>query len=328
MALANTIFSGKGDDTLLAQDIYALNDSNPINNIPVKTLGSTIADAMSNIFKPNNLKEIAATVGAVAAGQIDKGTVLNKLKQNIGAGVINGLASSNPSLVQKLAAAVEQAPELKNNVLIRNGGQTKLLQTDLASAVGMAALTNGVTGNQDIQVEDLSTKASLVNGVIAQATQSQSMDVVDLLLGDPNNTEIVHQALKSNVPTMAANSDIAGLKKSVQVIGSDGVLGGSPNVIQQTLASYTNSKMSLVNYNDNVIDVSDTFHQIDPNWNEVQRNGRSEIKVASYSGISDQLLNAMKYDDQHGEAALLASQYGSIDITKELKSFYGNLAVS
>lgn len=330
MTLAQTVFSGKGDDELLSKDVYSVSDSGPINKLVSKTgvaqtVGSTV-DAIKGTF--NNLTDIAKSIATDQNAAKAFVSDMLTLKNAIGGGPLNALKALDTKLVGTMTESMGIGPELKNNIKVAAGDVVYMAKGDYVSAAGLGVLLNQLGGSAAVEVTNLQNEAQILNGMVGMVAESGSLEFIDLMRSNASSDELLNHALRSNMGAFVVKGSIDGLKKVTEVIGGESVLGKDPAVVKNMITNYKDDSMSLVNYTAKMSAVVETFDQVDGSWDSVTRNGKTEDNLGQFVKASEDMVAAMRYEPKYGEMTEVASMFEEVDIKTEAKSWYKHVAIA
>ena len=183
-----------------------------------------------------------------------------------GADIIN--ASSNTSararrIINKIAGTVNIGTTKR---LIHNG--------DINSVNGVVGVINELANGNVLQVEDFTSKMSIVRGVISDLAKYGILDSIDYVLQTMSDIRSKKRLLTKMVPMFFISADIANLNMAIKTLGAGRVMAIYPQGIAAFCSGFrfhwTTKPTQYKKFRNQIIQL---FNKLDPQWNIYTRNG-------------------------------------------------------
>lgn len=328
MALAKTVFSGKGDDALLTQDIYEINDSRTKNAYKSVTVVDKTLSAMTDSIrmKTGGIKGILEKADRAADALAKTVPDALKLKNVIGRGPAGAIEALDNKFVQTLAGNLSISPGLLNNLKVVTDDATQHMRGDFKSISGIANVLQGLGSSQTMSVLNMGDRAGLLSGMIDMVADSGSVEIIEMVKNDASVSELLPTVLESKVGVLAAKTGVAGVEAVASITGYDN-LAKDKDVFNKTLKGYSNTGVTMVAYSTEMAKTTQAFDKMDSGWKSIATDSRGIDNLNHFVGLSGDVVTAIKHDDEFGESYLAASFYGTADMGQELKSMYKGAAV-
>lgn len=328
MALSKTVFSGKGDDELLTQDIYGVKDSSAKNAFKSITSADKNLAGMVGSLKKNGggIKDLLGKGKDLAKKALVTAQDLKNIKDAIGQGPAGALSALDNSLVKKVADNLSIKPELINNVKMVVGDVTTLMSGDFKSVSGITNIMQGLGSSQTLAAINLSEQVGVVKGMVDMVADSGAVEIFDLVKSDAAIADILPRALETKIGSIALNTGVKGVEKVAEITGYEN-LGKDSTVFKKTLQGYANNGATMVEYSTEIARTIQAFGQIDGGWDKVSSDPRGIDRLDHFVGLSGDVVEAMRHEPVLGEQHLAASLYGKANMVDELKTMYKGVSV-
>ena len=328
MALAKTVFSGKGDDELLTQDVYSVGDSAAKNAFKSITSADKNLVNMVGSLKKNGsgIKDLLGKGKSLAKKAVATAQELKNIKDAIGQGPAGALSALDNGLVKKVANNLTIKSELINNVKMIAGDAIQLMNGDFKSVSGVMNVMQGLGSSQSLAAIDMTERFGVVKGMVDMVADSGAIEIIDMVKNDAAVTDILPKVLESKVGTIALSTGVKGLNKVAEVTGYES-LGKDKTIFNKTLQGCANTGLTIVSYGSEMAKSVEAFQQIDGNWESVIQDSRGIDNLEHFVDLSGDVVEAIRHEPGLGEKQLAASMYAKADMVDELKTLYKGVSV-
>jgi hypothetical protein len=310
---ADTVFSGKGTDTVLAQDVYAIKESTNRNSV-FESLKSAASDSASYIKNnPTSVNDLLRTAQDVKSGYVTKVDALSRISNSINPSALHKIKTVGGGLVDKIAGAVGIDPGLTGQIKtavgdsIRYMGTSSPIESFNAFDIGRELL-----GDPDLMMFfDLEAEASLLMGLFDTASQYGMYDFFDFAKESNRYDEFAFTAaVMTSSTSVIMSGDIEGIKTVLKHISVEQFLGENPDAVKDILRNYRlPSSVTPDLYSGKLTELVEVLVMLNSRWYETTRRGEYVIDYDIMSTIGDDAKELFLMDDTLRNIVLTAPFY-------------------
>lgn len=191
---------------------------------------------------------------------------------------------------------------------------------DFVSGEAIMEYANDLNGGELFgSIIDKKSKYAVLNNVLGKGIElglTKVLDVIiDKLSEDPEDRDAIRLALLNNIRRMALRSDLDGLEKAVDFLGPQQTLQKEPRIIRIILVAFHFSNKDSVNdYPAKSLQLITLLNTIDPNWLNYEWNGETITRLDNLTGISEDAIVLLGYDETTKTPSLIANSYSRVNI--------------
>jgi hypothetical protein len=322
--VATTTFTTGPNDSLAAVDAYSTSPQEVINN-----LNGLLSDFDSSILNTvaSGLDALASLAGAVAAVE-SVFTVDNTAMQSRVLGLVGGaraaLGLSSTAILASLSQGAGLNAATVNAVSAAIGNTVANVNSqDPSTIVNFAAMINAlVNGNGSlIAVTDTGAQTSLLSGILSTCIGLGLSALIPGVLASALGTAsaiATTAALLNTVPVALGICDLTALQAildasqpSGQPSGQAIIFKAAPDACSIVLKNFTlpPTQNSPVFYNPWLNQLLAVLTGIDPNWDELNRDGTMVNNLEALMGASADALTILSTEEEYLVMATIAGDY-------------------
>lgn len=310
---AETMFSGKGTDDILAGDVYDIKESTNLNSVFESAKG-TAKDSVNYLkTNPSSVREVLKTALDMKSGYITPTDALGRLGVGLNSGTLLKLKDGAGGLLDKVGGSLGISPDITNHIKLGLGGAVQYITTnDITGAADSFDIMRSVLGNSELlQFFDIEAETTLLSGIFDNAVEYGMYDVIDYTKTMNRYDERSFQfAVMSASSTAVYSGDIDSIEMMLKHITAEQLLGENPNVIQDILRNYTlRPDVTPDLYPTKLAQLVALLNRININWYKAPLNGEYVINYDAVSLISDDATKLFMLDAVLRDIVLVAPFY-------------------
>lgn len=311
--LAETFLTTGAKDELLTVDPLGVSDINILNSLAGKLSGFDTGFLES--FRSGGstiLGEVSSLFGSGSGGfSFDAAALTNRVVESLGGsqGMLRNLSSE---LTTNLTQGVNIDSSIYDQVLGSiNGTLSTFTTNSFGDARGIFDLVNQITGQSNLaQFFDVGAEANLLSGIFNEAIQLGVPMAIEALLDAADSSYAADQALRANIPTVIAYSDLSTATTLIDRLGVNQVIADAPAMAQELLSTYkmpqgTTSAQYATRYSE----LKSVLDTIQPGWGHVDRNGTSIVDLGMFANASPDAIIILGTQVEWSAALKIAGLY-------------------
>ncbi|MGG4591708.1 hypothetical protein ACLPJK_25975 [Pseudomonas aeruginosa] len=322
---AQTVFSGKGDDSLVTGDVYALSPNEQLNNVfasavdVLKGFGEDLLDTRSGVLR--NVADILSR----GPGRYSRENILDRVYSVLGPSGRQSIDKLGGTLGQTLFDTLGVPKQMSSKLMVEIGNITRTVENtrDYGYNMDYLGVLQQVLGNETVfKAMDLEAEAALISTAINGAMELGLPEVLDMVRDRSSNEYSWKKAYWNSTPEIVYSANLTAIDTLVENTSGDAVLGRAPDSVATILSNFSLERETTPDqYPTKAQALIATLSKIDANWDTYRRSASSSvINFGIFSDISADAKTVLSTVDKYQVAVLMAGQYSSVPIAQAVES--------
>jgi len=324
--MAETVFGGLGTDTVMAKDVYSVNDSSGINAIfgAAKGVATDVVDGIRK--RPGILAEVVQLAG-MGTGKLTKADMTQRVISILGSGGNSALKKLSDTTLNTIFGAMGVSAETTKDIKVALGAATQVVgYSNVTDVQSMTSLLGMIAGNSELaKAFDLEAEAALFTGILSQATSMGAFQAFDMIKEHANDDYTWQSAYQASAGQAILASDLTILNKIIDELGSDKVLADNPNAAEQLISSYRFANgVTADQYPAKWTELNTTLNKLDVHWWQYLRSGTWIANLGVFYKASADAKKLLYLNEPFRTIALTAPYYPPTSAVNLARGLYPN----
>lgn len=313
---ADTIFSGKGTDEVLAADVYQVKDKSTLNKIYDSIKGKAAEAAEYAKSNPYEVSNVLRTASDLKSGVITKEQALDRIGYGLNSGTLLKLASKAGPTLEKIATKIGVHPELIGQFKYSFGESVRYIESgdgyDSYGSQSHFEIARELLGNPELmRAVDLESEAATLSGLFDDAVRYGFYDLFEYVKQQNQYDRVSFSVAVMSASSMAVfGGDIAAVEEILKHISVEEFLGENPDAIKSILSTYRLSyKTTPDQYPAKLAQLTGVLTRLNAHWYETTLHGTWVIDYDVMSTISADAKTLFLTDDVLRPLVLVAPFY-------------------
>lgn len=327
--MAETVFGGLGTDSVMAADVYKVEDSSGINAVfgAAKEVATDTVDGIRK--RPGILAEVVQLAG-MGTGKLTKADMTSRVINILGSGGGTALKKLSDTTLNTIFGAMGVSAETTKDIKVALGAGVGIVgYSNVSDVQSMTSILGMIAGNSELaKAFDLEAEAALFTGILSQATSMGAFQAFDMIKEHANDNYTWQSAYQASAGQAILASDLTILNKIISELGVEKVLADNPNAVEQLITNYRLANGTTVDqYPTKWAELNDVLTKLNIHWWEYLRNGTWIANLGVFTKASDDAKKLLYLNEPFRTIALTAPFYQPTTAVNLGKAMYPNAAI-
>lgn len=323
---ADTVFSGKGTDLVLAADVYNVKSSENKNFI-FDSINRGAAEAADFINQnPESIRNLINVATDLRKGYLTPMDAISRIGYGMNSNTLQKLGKKATGMATTIANSMGLTPELVNKIKVSIGGAVSYIGGDNLPAVReYLDIAGDLINDSDLtQFFDIEAEASVLSGVLGQGYEYGMPDILDTVRNTGRYDDLsLKAAAKSISPIAIASGSIKGVKSLLDFVTVDDVLGESPNAVKDIASNFKLPEGTTPDeYPALGSELGGVLEQFDQNWYKVKVGEREVVNYDVLSQVSEDAKKVFMLNETYRPILMTAPFYQPSSVKELAKTLY------